>query len=87
VRRWNATDARTAGSVPGGAVSSLTVPSRLVIRGSVDNVHWVGPDAQRFRDDWHNTHCPQLLTVVSALRGASQSAQTNAQQQEDTSSH
>jgi uncharacterized protein YukE len=57
------------------------------LRTQLEQVNWTGPDADGFRNEWHNTHGPQLMAVVTALRGASTSASTNAQQQEDTSSH
>jgi uncharacterized protein YukE len=51
----------------------------------LNNVQWVGHDADVFRNDWQTTHRTQLSTVASALRDASHVASANATQQEQTS--
>jgi uncharacterized protein YukE len=56
------------------------------ITHQLSSVQWVGPDASRFRDDWHGTHTQQLNTVKNALEQASQQARSNADQQEQASS-
>lgn len=61
-----------------GVVSQLT--------SAVNSVNWQGPDATRFKNDWSNTHVPQLKRVISALQDASQAASRNADEQERASS-
>ena len=53
----------------------------------LDGATWTGPDATQFRSDWSGTHRAQLHQVSTALRDASQRANTNVQQQVDASSH
>lgn len=60
---------------------------RLVtqLSATVDAVDWQGPDAERFRSDWHGQHRGALSAVVSALHTASQSARRNAADQQTAS--
>lgn len=51
----------------------------------INQVHWTGPDADKFKSDWNGQHVSQLKTVISALRDAGQRAQRNASEQEQTS--
>lgn len=55
------------------------------LSSTVDAVDWQGPDAERFRSDWHGQHRTALNAVVSALQDASQSARRNAQDQQTAS--
>lgn len=56
------------------------------LSSAVSSVHWMGPDADRFRSDWQSQHTAQLKAVVTALRTASQAAKRNAQEQQQASS-
>ena len=51
----------------------------------LQGVHWEGPDAMRFKNEWSSTHTSQLRTVINALQQAAQTALTNASQQEQAS--
>lgn len=53
--------------------------------GRVDDVAWYGPDAERFRGDWHAAHARAMRLVAGALRDAAAAAAANAAQQESTS--
>jgi uncharacterized protein YukE len=57
------------------------------LTAALDHVQWVGSDADRFRGDWHGQHRNQLHQVAVALRDASHLATSNANQQEEASSH
>jgi len=46
---------------------------------------WVGPDRERFVNDWTGQHVGQLNQVIRALEDASHAAIANAQQQEQAS--
>jgi uncharacterized protein YukE len=50
------------------------------------NAHWVGSDANNFRDNWNSSYRAQLNTVSTALRDAATCANNNATQQEQASS-
>jgi uncharacterized protein YukE len=56
------------------------------LTSAVNGVHWEGPDAKQFKSDWQSQHVPQLRKVVDALRHASQAANRNAAEQQQTSS-
>lgn len=46
---------------------------------------WVGPDQQRFVNDWQSQHVTALNRVVTGLTDAARVATSNAQQQESAS--
>jgi hypothetical protein len=46
---------------------------------------WVGPDRERFVNDWTSQHVSQLNIVIRALEDASHAAMANASQQEQAS--
>jgi hypothetical protein len=48
-------------------------------------VHWVGADANNFRESWSGSHRAQLATIATALRDAAVCANNNATQQEQAS--
>ncbi|GAB3159923.1 WXG100 family type VII secretion target [Myceligenerans halotolerans] len=47
---------------------------------------WMGPDADRFEDEWVNTHASKLNEIAAALDDFAGSADANAAEQEGTSS-
>ncbi len=61
-----------------------SVARRLMAR--VDGTQWRGPDAERFRSDWNQRHSSAIRNAAIALRGAAESARTNASQQDSASS-
>lgn len=56
------------------------------LTSAVNGVRWDGNDAKQFKSDWQSQHVPQLRKVVDALRSASQAANRNAAEQQQTSS-
>lgn len=59
---------------------------RSQLTSKLSATQWIGNDAQQFRSDWQSTHVAALNRVVEALKQASQTANRNAQAQEQTSS-
>ncbi len=55
------------------------------LTNQLGGTQWVGNDRQAFEGDWNSHHCGALKNVADALRDAAQRADTNAQQQEQTS--
>jgi len=55
------------------------------LTGSVNNTQWVGPDRDRFIQDWQSSHVPALKQVEGGLRDAATLADGNATQQEQAS--
>lgn len=55
------------------------------LNSRINQVHWTGPDADKFKSDWNGQHVSQLKTVISVLKDAGQRAQRNASEQEQTS--
>jgi hypothetical protein len=51
------------------------------IQSLVGGAQWVGPDADRFRNDWESNLKNQLNNTADALHGAGQSALNNATEQ------
>ncbi len=49
------------------------------------HTQWVGPDRERFVDDWHSVHAVAMNNVVNGLDEAAQRAMQNANQQESVS--
>ncbi len=47
---------------------------------------WMGPDAEKFRNEWNGEHVAALTRVSQALQQASQQASRNAADQESASS-
>jgi hypothetical protein len=47
---------------------------------------WLGPDAEKFRNEWNGEHVAALTRVSQALQQASQQANRNATEQESASS-
>ena len=46
---------------------------------------WMGPDADKFRNEWNGEHVAALTRVSQALQQASQQATRNAADQESAS--
>ncbi|GMA30903.1 hypothetical protein [Litorihabitans aurantiacus] len=59
---------------------------RARLGAAVPALAWSGRDQQRFAQDWAGTFDPALAGVVGALRGASQTAQAEAEDQDVASS-
>lgn len=55
------------------------------LTAQLSGVQWIGPDATRFHGDWDGSHRPQLQSVASALREASNIANANVTQQLEAS--
>lgn len=55
------------------------------LTGMLEGVEWKGQDAEQFRGEWNGALRNMLNQVVQALRDASQKANNNANQQEQTS--
>ena len=51
----------------------------------LQNTQWVGPDRDRFTNDWQSTHVAALNRVIQGLQDASTAATNNANQQEQAS--
>ena len=47
---------------------------------------WMGPDAEKFRNEWNGEHVAALTRVSQALQQAGQQAVRNASDQESASS-
>jgi uncharacterized protein YukE len=55
------------------------------LTGQLQNTQWVGPDRDRFANDWQSQHVAALNRVAQGLDDASQAASNNATQQEQAS--
>ncbi len=55
------------------------------LTGQLQNTQWVGPDRDRFTNDWQSQHMAALSRVAEGLDAASQAAIQNANQQEQAS--
>jgi hypothetical protein len=55
------------------------------ISGRLNSAVWTGPDRDRFQADWDGALSQNITQVIQQLRGASQIATQNAQQQRDGS--
>ena len=53
---------------------------------SVTGTPWPGPDAERFRHDWRNSHSRSLLAATAFLQQAARDLVRNADEQETASS-
>lgn len=62
---------------------AAVIDSDVVMRLSAEIhfVNWIGPDADRFRDDWMNVLAPQLRNVITVLEAAADRADKNAMEQ------
>jgi hypothetical protein len=47
----------------------------------LDNTQWLGPDADKFKEQWRGEHTTRLNQVAEALKDASNRAKQNADQQ------
>lgn len=52
---------------------------------ALENTHWEGPDADRFKEQWRGEHTSKLKQISEALRDASNRAKQNADQQTQAS--
>jgi uncharacterized protein YukE len=52
------------------------------LTSQLGNTQWMGPDADRFRQDWSGSHTAALKSVIQGLQDASQRAAQNASAQE-----
>ena len=52
------------------------------LTSALTGVQWVGPDRERFVNDWQGQHVTALNRVCEELRNAAQLADQNATQQE-----
>ena len=51
----------------------------------LQNTQWVGPDRDRFTNDWQSQHVAALNRVIQGLQDAATAATNNANQQEQAS--
>jgi hypothetical protein len=51
----------------------------------LEGTDWKGPDADKFRSEWHGQHAAALAKVAQALDEAGKQASRNASQQEEAS--
>ena len=56
-----------------------------LITGKLAGTTWTGPDRDRFQSDWEGQLTTSITQMVAQLRGASQLAADNAQEQRDAS--
>jgi uncharacterized protein YukE len=59
--------------------------SVTTITSQMGQTEWNGPDAVQFQEEWDGTHAVKLQEIASALDGYATTADSNANQQEDTS--
>lgn len=65
--------------------SSEIEKQKSALTKALESTDWKGPDADKFRSEWHSTHAAQLAKIAQALEEAGRQASRNAQQQEETS--
>ena len=58
---------------------------RSLLTKVLDSTQWMGPDAQKFRNEWNGEHVANLSRISQALQQASQQANRNASDQEGAS--
>ncbi|MFJ3957099.1 WXG100 family type VII secretion target [Arthrobacter sp. NPDC090010] len=58
---------------------------RNQLTSALNGTQWMGPDADRFKNEWQSQHVPALNKVAEALRNAGKQAGQNADQQEQAS--
>jgi hypothetical protein len=56
------------------------------VDGGITHTTWLGPDAERFKNEWWPAHRRHLLDVAEHIGGLGQSAANNATEQEKASS-
>ncbi|QCR53557.1 hypothetical protein C1N80_08155 [Brachybacterium sp. SGAir0954] len=56
------------------------------LTSGLEEVDWTGPDADRFRGEWSGEMVPALQQVRKAVEELGQTADSNAAEQEATSS-
>lgn len=56
------------------------------VSGRLASASWVGPDADRYRSQWHGESLSLVRSVVGALRDASSVIDRNAAEQDQASS-
>lgn len=76
--RQLATSLRTQGGIVRDMATTLT--------GEIEGAPWTGADREAFYSDWTGAHVPALNGVADALEGAALRAESNAAEQEATSS-
>jgi hypothetical protein len=59
---------------------------RSMLTKVLAGTQWLGPDAEKFRNEWNGEHVAALTRVSQALQQASQLANRNATEQESASS-
>ena len=59
---------------------------RSMLTKVLAGTQWLGPDAEKFRNEWNGEHVAALTRVSQALQQASQQATRNAADQESASS-
>ena len=50
-----------------------------------EQANWVGPDRDKFVQEWNGRHAPSLMSIVEDLGEAARKAAYHAQQQEQAS--
>ncbi|MDR0593285.1 MAG: WXG100 family type VII secretion target [Bifidobacteriaceae bacterium] len=56
------------------------------VRRQMAQIQWMGPDADRFREQWQGQQ-PRLSQIVESLRNTARQAREHAQRQDDVSRH
>ncbi|WP_102144543.1 WXG100 family type VII secretion target [Mycobacterium hubeiense] len=56
------------------------------VTGQLSSLGWSGPDAERYRSQWHGESRTVIRHVVTALREAAQTVERNAAEQQQASS-
>lgn len=67
------------------AGSSEIEKQKSLLTRALDSTDWMGPDADKFRNDWQGSHVADLNRVARALEEAGKQATKNAAQQEEAS--
>ena len=58
---------------------------RANLTSALNNTQWLGPDADRFKEQWNGEHTNLLNRVAEALKDASRKAKQNAEEQSNAS--
>ncbi|WP_445154897.1 hypothetical protein ACTWLI_01125 [Arthrobacter sp. Hor0625] len=58
---------------------------RSILTKVLAGTQWLGPDADKFRNEWNGEHVANLSRISQALQQASQQANRNASDQEGAS--
>jgi len=58
---------------------------RTILTKVLAGTQWLGPDADKFRNEWNGEHVANLSRISQALQQASQQANRNASDQEGAS--